>query len=152
MNRPWLGDQYASLLDLRSTWFQRWYFELRVTEEIYRFQRYGQLASLVVMIFGAKNSEKDYVAMLAKIADENLRLVDIPGHIESHEYGICLPHTPASGAEIVLERLEELLNDFSVQIGYAVVGEDGETFWDLLNAARRHATGPRRRPVPFHAA
>ena len=152
MNKAWLGDQYASLLDPRSTWFQRWYFELRVTEEIYRFQRYGQLASLIVMIFGTRSSEKDYLARLAKIADEGLRLIDIPGHIESREYGICLPHTPASGAEVVLDRLADLLSDFSVQIGYAVFGEDGETFWELLSAARKNATGTSKRPIPFHAA
>jgi 6-phosphogluconate dehydrogenase (decarboxylating) len=152
MNKAWLGDQYASLLDPRSTWFQRWYFELRVTEEIYRFQRYGQLASLIVMIFDANNSEKDYLASLAKIAEEGLRLVDVPGHIESSEYGICLPHTSASGADVVIERLTGLLSDFSVQFGYAVFGEDGETFWELLTAARRNATGSGRRPIPFHAA
>ncbi len=152
LKRSWLSAQHASLIDPSSTWFQRWYFELRLTEEIYRCQRYGQLTTVIVIEFAPECCGRSLEQALAKIAEEGLRLVDIPGRIESHEYGICLPHTGGAGAQVIADRLKAQLSRFSPRMGCAVFGEDGRTIWELLSIARSRAQEDESQPTPLEAA
>jgi hypothetical protein len=51
------------------------------------------------------------------------------------DYGICLPHTPKSGGEVVAMRIRAFMEEYQPLVGVASFGEDGSDFQDLLDAA-----------------
>ncbi len=128
--------EYTPLLDMPSTWFQRWYFELRLKEEIYRAQRYGQLLAVVLITFSPGLDRISLDASLRAFATSRLRLVDVPGRIEENEFGLLLPHTGIAGAGVVAGRVSSAFDRFPHQVGLAIYPDDGENFWQLWAAAR----------------
>lgn len=131
-------------LDLESTWYQRWYFELRFDEELERALRYGQPTSLVTAqlesIGEAGSEERTRLSeVLAWLANERLRITDMPGVINRDEYALFLPQTDRVGAEVVAERLKAILNDFGPRVSLAVFPDDGANAQQLLDVARANS-------------
>jgi hypothetical protein len=127
----------VSLVDLGTGWYENWYFNLRLDEEIMRAVRYGRDLSLVGINIGRPggrlSGERSRLhARLADIAYNGLRATDIPGNLGSFTYAVALTETDRGGAEVVAIRLREALADFLPVVAVACFPEDGETLTDLM--------------------
>jgi hypothetical protein len=124
-----------------SSWFQRWYLELRLVEEIYRASRYALLSSLIVVKLTQYDLMDDVAipAPLSQFAEQHLRVSDVPGYLGYGEYAICLPHTDEAGGRVVMSRLNEELRDYSPRVGLAVIPSDGSTPAALIEFAQQRA-------------
>ena len=94
------GDSRLPTIDRLSGLYANWYFRLRVDEEIVRANRYG-LAFAIVKITA------DSVASLdaARFAVHRvIRKIDLAANL-ADGLAILLPHTRATGARVVADRL-----------------------------------------------
>jgi hypothetical protein len=55
------------------------------------------------------------------------------------DYGICLPHTPKEGGEVVASRIRTFLDEYQPLVGVASFGADGSDFDALFDAAEAAA-------------
>ena len=71
---------------------------------------------------------------LASVASNGLRETDIPGLVMAGHYAICLPNTDQPGANIVLERVIEILQREGLHAGIVTFPDDGTDGAILLEA------------------
>ena len=115
----------AALYDPLTAIFHRWYFELRLEEEVRRCQRYGHSLSVIAMRVerpedAKRTLETDPLELeIAKLAARTLRAVDIPASLGELEFAFCLPNTDAEGARITARRLREAIGKRGLSLGIA---------------------------------
>jgi GGDEF domain-containing protein len=120
-----------------SPWYQRAYFEDRVSQELYRSRRYDTDTTLVVVHIPAV-SRRAARALYTFVATQ-LRTIDCAGLMGTGDYGICLPHTSKSGGEIVALRIRAFMEEYQPLVGVASYGDDGTEFDSLFEAAEAAA-------------
>jgi hypothetical protein len=114
---------------------------MRFEEELERSERYAHPTSVVVVRLedaGPATSRKRsrLNEVLAWLANDRLRITDMPGVIDTNEYAVFMPQTDRAGAEVVAERLRVALEEFAPRSGVAAYPVDGATVAALLEAAR----------------
>jgi GGDEF domain-containing protein len=139
---PRQGD-LGSILDEESGWYQGWYFDLRLEEEVARSTRYDLPLSLLVLrltepLTNAQD-ERLFRHVLSDIVERKLRRSDIPGLRGADEFATALPHTNRSQAEFVGKRLAKWFDPYRVDIGIASFPEDGREPEELLRVAKNRA-------------
>lgn len=116
-----------------SPWYQRAYFEERVSHELYRSQRYKIETSILLVRIPAISRRA--ARSLYTYVSTQLRTIDTAGMLGTGDYVVCLPHTPREGAEVVAARIRAFLEEYAPQVGVAAFGEDGKSFEALLSSA-----------------
>lgn len=154
-NRLRAGLRKAAFRDALTGLFNRRYVFGIFEKELNRYKRYGDHFSLILIDadrFKRVNDKHGHCggdAALKTIADACTRAVrdsDIVGRFGGEEFIVLLPHTSASEAATVAERIRRaVLNcelvwegrriDLSLSLGVAEVGPGADTFNDLLRAA-----------------
>jgi GGDEF domain-containing protein len=123
-NDSMLFHQLRSLLDWNCGWYQKWYFMLRLEEELLRCRQHGHSCAVVVLTMleiPCERAERNkFYEILAELTFSGFRLTDIPGVLSTSEYALLLPLTDAEGARAVAARLKQRLAAFSPVEGYAV--------------------------------
>jgi PleD family two-component response regulator len=114
-------------------WYQRAYFEERVSEELYRSRRYKTETSIVLVRIPAISRRA--ARSLYTYVSTQLRAIDTAGMLGTGDYVVCLPHTPRQGGEVVASRIRAFLEEYGPQLGVSEYGDDGETFEALLASA-----------------
>lgn len=130
-----------AIYDEKSHWYQEWYFELRLAEEIDRATRYGTPLALVVAFLtdDVKKNDRTLVQILQSIAANSLRRSDIPGILGDYGYGLVLPHTTPEQAEAVITRLQKAFTPYTVALGTSSYPEDRSNVSELLTLATHRA-------------
>ena len=150
MDRRDLLGSLADLLDPATCWYQRWYFLLRLEDEIYASlssRRPTSLIAIRIPLAGtdmATRLDEGLRRRLSQVASEVLRPGDLPGSISEGELAVYLPETDIEEAERIALRLQAALASFSPRLGLATSPVDGTTAYDLLVAALRF----NLRPLP----
>jgi GGDEF domain-containing protein len=138
-----LGRRLPPIYDEESLWYQGWYFDLRLEEEIARATRYRLPLALVVICIPVKalgQNRAGLSACLAEIAtSRRLRRSDIPAVLTSNELAVFLPHTTPDQAENVVKRLARSLAAFQPAFGIASYPRDSEEPNHLLLVAEERA-------------
>lgn len=116
-----------------SPWYQLAYFEERVGQELYRSRRYDTETTVLLVRIPAVSRRA--ARALFTFVSTQLRAIDTAGLMGTGDYGICLPHTPKEGGEIVAQRIRMFLEEYAPMVGVAAYGEDGEDFESLFDAA-----------------
>jgi GGDEF domain-containing protein len=127
-----------ALYDPSTAIFHRWYFELRLEEEVRRSERYGQCVSVIALRIdqSAHGSEDQPLNLeIAQLAARTLRGVDIPASLGEFEYAFCLPNTDPDGARITARRLREVLGRGRCSIGIACYPYDSSDSKKVLEYA-----------------
>lgn len=130
-------------------------FEARSTAEIARSKRSGAPLSFVTIDldyfkqindrYGHRAGDEVLKAFVA-LVEKTLRPGDLLGRIGGEEFAIIMPDIPLAGAAIAAERLRQLTdskiftfaeNDirFTVSLGVAQCGPDGDTYQSVFEAA-----------------
>lgn len=125
--------------------------DTRLSEEVARAVRYrAPLAVLMVDLDGFKDHNDAFghvagdeaIRHAADVLSAALRPHDFLGRYGGDEFTVILPHTSSIGARVLAERLRREVSmaawrerDFTVSIGYAVLGEGTSTLEELLTAA-----------------
>jgi GGDEF domain-containing protein len=109
-----------AIVDPETTLFKRWYFDLRLSEEILRCHRYGSSMTLLALerpcaSGGDQTSEEDQD--FVHVFMRNLRALDLATRVGDGEYCVCLSHTDKRGGEAVASRLLHGLGDTQVKVG-----------------------------------
>lgn len=137
--------------DPLTTLLHRWYFELRVGEEVSRCQRYAMSMSLLHIRVGnhsKRPTAHPYGEMeLVQTFTKKLRSIDLMTKLGESEYAVCLPQTPGVGAKAVARRLMQGMNRDSLVIRLAICPKDGSEFDDLLASARVYKIAEGQRTV-----
>jgi GGDEF domain-containing protein len=126
-----------AIVDPETTLLKRWYFDLRLTEEINRSHRYGsKLAVLSVRRAdepqpGSGETEVDFVQVFTR----RMRSVDFATRISSGVYCVCMPHTDAAGAHAAAARLSDEIGAERVTMGMAEYDEDVKDVGSLVERA-----------------
>jgi hypothetical protein len=120
-----------------SPWYQRAYFEDRVSQELYRSNRY-EVDTTVLLVRIPAVSRRAARALYTFVATQ-LRAIDCAGLMGTGDYGICLPHTPKIGGEVVASRIRTFMEEYQPLVGVASYGTDGLEFDDLFTAAEAAA-------------
>jgi len=114
-----------ALLDLTS--FNFWSFYKRLNYEFRRARRYKRdLTLLLVAIDGLHHVSQNYgmqaenavVLSAGRILLGSIRDVDIAGRCRDDTFGVLLPETPMSGAEVAAERLRTKMEGHTVMHGH----------------------------------
>lgn len=132
---------------------QKWYFDLRLSEEIDRCKRYGVPMALLRVGAPLNSTNRDPWGssdrewQLAQAVSRRLRAVDIAARIAGLEFIICLPHTDLKGAEVAAKRLHEDLKGWSLSVAIATYPEDGEDVRGLIDTALTRAPAEWPEPV-----
>jgi diguanylate cyclase (GGDEF)-like protein len=134
--RPATHDQLSGLLC-------RWYFDLRLAEEIDRSVRYGlQFAVLYIAL------ETDHYPTPAALAVDvgprlrgAMRASDLCADLGNRNFVVIMPQTGRTRAVTAADRLTQLLAQLKPQIGVACFPEDGDKagLLFLMAAANRSA-------------
>jgi GGDEF domain-containing protein len=134
-----LFHQLRSLLDWNCGWYQRWYFMLRLEEEMLRCRQHGHSCAVVVLTLldlPCERPERDKLyEALADLTFNGFRLTDIPGVLSNNEYALLLPETDIDGARAVATRLKLRLARFSPVEGYAVFPDEAASAEKLVELA-----------------
>lgn len=139
----------VAIYDPATALYHRWYFELRVGEEIGRCRRYGLSMAIIVVTAAARrgaNTEASRV-QLAQTVNHMVRSVDIAASLDEFEYGICLPHAEAGGAGTTLARLTSELSEHHVTLGLALYPDHGLEGEALIEHARAQIRGGGTPPL-----
>jgi diguanylate cyclase (GGDEF)-like protein len=135
-----------AIYDPGTALYHRWYFELRLMEEIHRCERYG--LSTAVLFFRLGKAPADLTfgldtsgdnTHLAQITSHVVRSVDLLATVGEGEYAVCLPHTDAEGAEAAATRIGRQLREYDAVVGFAVYPTDASDAESLIEAARQTA-------------
>ena len=132
-----------AIKDEGSDWYQGWYFDLRLEEELARAKRYNLPLSLLrIYLIGPAVKERDHNLLnelLSDVVSRKLRRMDIPAFLEGNEYAVALPHTNQQQAEVVAKRLTKAFAPYSVAAGVASFPQDGLQPEQLLVEAGQRA-------------
>jgi GGDEF domain-containing protein len=130
------------IIDPETTMLKRWYFDLRLSEEVSRCRRYGSSLAVIAVrrLAGAgvdarTQTEVDFV----KVFTRNVRSLDLAAKLGDQDYCICLPHTDKSGAEAVATRLLAEVGDGQVIVGVAEFDPQEKEGDVLIERAFSHA-------------
>jgi GGDEF domain-containing protein len=138
---------HPDLLDPATSWYRRWYFVLRLAEEVERADRYAQPLAVMTITLPRTVQTMLYqlhgrvAEWLGSVADEALRVSDFPGVLAPDELAVFLPHAGRDVARRIATRVALRLESLTPVIGIAAFPEDGRGAEDLLAAARRRASG-----------
>lgn len=119
--RPTIYDQFSGLLC-------KWYFDLRLTEEIDRSARYGLQFSVLYIVLETDS----YPTPTALAADVGPRLSgavrasDLCADLGNQKFVVIMPQTGRTGAITAANRLVRLLTQLKPQTGVACFPEDGD--------------------------
>jgi GGDEF domain-containing protein len=135
--RPGYEKYLQQFMEPESSWYRRWYFELRLEEEMLRSARHSRDLSLLILRLRrlddlSGEQEEDHFLLLSHIANNRLRATDIPGRLAADEYAIVLPETGPAGAEIVASRLTDDLADYIISCKIRNFPDDGVAVDELL--------------------
>ncbi len=117
--------QLIAMTDELTGVYNRRYFMIKGTEELYRAKRYKLPFSL--LMFDAdyfKNINDNYghdmgdkvLKHLTFLLEENLRNIDILGRLGGEEFGILLPNTEPDQAMILAQRLRQIIEENSLTV------------------------------------
>jgi len=146
---PSLSDEEVerrALLDLNS--FNFWTFYKRLNYEVRRATRYKRPLSLlfvtvdnlakVVEVYGLRG-ENAVILSCGKVLLGCVRDVDVAGRCRDDSFGVILPETPRTGAEVAAERMrtkmEELETIFEKDMLYTTVTVGGASLDDEVQTA-----------------
>ena len=125
------------ILDPETTLFKRWYFDLRLSEELNRCKRYGSPMAMIAVRRAASSSKaepqvpRETEVDFVKVFMRNVRTLDLATKLNESDYCICLPHTDRGGAESVATRLLAEVGTAQISVGVAEYSsEDKES--DLI--------------------
>jgi len=118
------------------------YFQARLEQEIGRAKRYDMPLSVMFMEVGLAGLSEGPAVVAAGSA--LLRSEDIFAPIGRGEYAFFLPQTDDAGAQVVMTRLTDALEDYLPIFGIACLAPERMNAKSLLGAARANA---RRRLV-----
>ena len=142
-----------ALLDLTSLSSSFNQFYKRLNYEIQRARRYKRPLSIILVgiddleRIGIKSSAETKNAVVegvAKMLLGSIRDVDVPGRCREDCFGVILPETPVSGAEVAAERIRTKMEQYAVQqqwqatlmitvsVGAASYPEDGDVVEELF--------------------
>ncbi len=147
-----------ALLDLTSLSSSFNQFYKRLNYEIQRARRYKRPLSIILVgiddleSIGMKSSietKNAVVEAVAKMLLGSIRDVDVPGRCREDCFGIVLPETPVSGAEVAAERIRTKMEQYAVQqqwqatliitvsVGAASYPDDGDVVEELFASCVR---------------
>jgi len=142
LNRQVRNGRKLSILDPHTALLQRWYFELRVADEVRRCRRYGMGVSM--MFIKIEDDEEhgndpdwntevqmDFVQVLAR----SLRAVDLASRTDEREFALCLPHTAEEGSLTLAWRVAQNVGSYKVTMRKATAPDDGFDFDALYEKA-----------------
>lgn len=124
-----------AIYDRATGLYAYWYLELRATEELSRAHRHERPAFIISLWASSKEAEQEMVKRLK----EGLRESDLAAYLNNGHFVILLTETDGRGALRVLGRLLHGVEQ-AVSCGLARAPDDGETFDDLLEAAKARAS------------
>jgi GGDEF domain-containing protein len=130
ISRQYLEDEHWGE---GSPWYQRAYFEERVSQELYRSRRYKTDTTVVLVRIPAVSRRA--ARSLCTFVSTQLRAIDTAGLMGTGDYGICLPHTDKEGGKVVAHRIRAFMDEYEPLVGVASYGQDGTKFGDLFEAA-----------------
>jgi len=116
-----------ALLELASLSFNFRTFYKRLHYELRRAKRYTRPLSILLVAVdrleqignkGGNDAKMQVIEAVARVVLSSIRDVDIPGRCREDVFGIILPETPRSGAEVAAERLRTKLEDLNVVAGW----------------------------------
>jgi PleD family two-component response regulator len=143
LNLRMLQRRLPVIKDQDSNWYQGWYFDLRLEEELARCTRYDVPLSVLVFVIrepvASEANSRLLRELLHDIVERKLRRTDLPAVLASNEYAVSLPHTPASHGSIVARRLVKAFAPFTVGMGLVSYPEDGKEPERLLDLAEQRA-------------
>lgn len=121
--------------------FAHWYIMLRCDEECYRARRYNHNLAVVVLE-PARGNDEPWVAqdLLANWLRRQLRKADLASYVGNGSYVVLMPESTADVARAVVDRLRTEVE--GIEVGLSSFPDDGQTFDELLSAARRHLSKP----------
>ena len=114
-----------ALLDMTS--YNFWTFYKRLNYEVRRARRYKRdMALLLVAVDGlhelsqrfGMQLENTIILSSGRILLGSIRDVDIAGRCRDDTFGVILPETPMSGAEVAAERLRTKMEEHTVMHGH----------------------------------
>jgi len=151
--------RHKSLVDEVTGVFNYRYLDLRLAEEAERTRRHGGLTSLLyVDLDGFKRVNDRFghqvgnvvLDQLGTLMSQKARLCDVFGRIGGDEFLAILPQTGRPSASVLAERLRQVVEDYSLDlgdghvvdfirlsVGIAAFPTDGETMQAVVNAADR---------------
>jgi hypothetical protein len=142
MEEDALTLKLRSIFDTAPGWFQDWYFELRLSEEVYRAERYK--SCLTVCLIRLKPSvnvdEGEGIRLLTTIG-EQFRRTDFAGITKPNELALCLVNATRDQGMLVLGRISPLLSGHEVGHGFATFPGDSPSAEGLLRHARLRLEG-----------
>jgi diguanylate cyclase (GGDEF)-like protein len=133
--------------------FNRRYFEMRITEEIERAERYGSgMAVIMADIDDFKRLNDDFGHLLgdevlrqvSSLFHQQVRKVDVVCRYGGEEFAILLTHTTAHQAANIAEKLRRLVEKWhfpgvprtvTISAGVAALPPHGATRDDIIRAA-----------------
>lgn len=147
-------EQQASRDPLTGLYNRRYVFSV-VTNELNRYRRYGEPFALILIDadhFKQVNDEHGHCAgdaalqAIAGVCTETVRETDIVGRFGGEEFIVVLPHTTATEAAIVAERIRSRMHEsqpcyrerpieVTLSLGVAETGPKIDGFDELLKAA-----------------
>ncbi len=142
---PTLSDEEIerrALLDLTS--YNFWTFYKRLNYELRRARRYGRDLSLLLVSIDqlervtnhyGLQAENSVVLSAGRILLGCVRDVDIAGRCRDDTFGVILPETPITGAEVAAERIRTKMEDSHIVI-------DGKSFSFTVSVAGTCLVGP----------
>jgi diguanylate cyclase (GGDEF)-like protein len=116
-----------ALLELASLSYNFRTFYKRVHYELRRAKRYTRPLSVLLVAVdcleeigtkGGNDAKIQVIEATARVVLSSIRDVDITGRCREDVFGIILPETPRSGAEVAAERLRTKLEDLNVVAGW----------------------------------
>lgn len=117
-----------ALLDLNS--YNFWSFYKRLNYEVRRARRYNRPLSLLFVTIDRLDrvvenhglqGENAVVLACGKVLLSCIRDVDVAGRCRDDSFGVILPETPRSGAEIAAERVRTRMEDLGVDLGHTAI-------------------------------
>jgi hypothetical protein len=127
--------------------FDRWYFQLRLDDEVKRARRgaggQGSQVSIVVMKVSAPGGYTSPAMMeqinfdVANMAASLAKTMTMPNAIGPLEYGFLLPDTSRAEARSRVAPLLNPLGNYWCEFGIAEYPTDGDEAEELLQIARR---------------
>ncbi|MDX1517419.1 MAG: GGDEF domain-containing protein [Woeseiaceae bacterium] len=147
-------ERQASRDPLTGLYNRRYVFSI-VTNELNRYRRYGEPFSLILIDadhFKRVNDEHGHCAgdaalqAIASACTDNVRTTDVVGRFGGEEFIVALPHTTATDAAVVAERIRGHIErskpqygdrqiDVTLSLGIADAGAGVDSFDELLKAA-----------------
>jgi len=108
------------IIDMKTGFYNRRFFKIRLREEQRRTERSGSSFSLLTLDISdlgdliekqPKLKIHQIKKVITNIARENTRDIDIKSWHDDTTLKILMPETPESGANILAEKLQEKVND-----------------------------------------